>query len=275
MSPFRSYLAMLRYHLHRPSRIWLIVGFLTLQMSFVNALLTWLPGSESSGIGVDLTIRSVFMNVLIGIVFVTSSMTTPNSSWAWILPNAEFLFLRPISRVLIFAALLTLCFFVLLLSPILNLILTFHHPDLLLSLYHRGSQSTQAWRNMAIYKQVFPSSSVSQSSQGVPLSLTIPWGYTWEALWSLWEIAILGLFLQAISLIPIPHASRRMVSIVVTFLMLAGFLFWFRFVSESNIEKLFFFFVQHAAPMAILTLPCFALVQWATWKRIQAIEVLA
>ena len=126
---------------------------------------------------------------------------------------------------------------------------------------------------MAVYQQVFPSSSVNQSSQGVPLSLSIPWGYMWEALWSLWEIAILGLLLQAVSLIPIPKASRSLVSIIFIFLMVAGFLFWSLMSWMIDIEKLFFFFVRYWGLVTISTLACFALVQWAMWKRIREIEV--
>jgi hypothetical protein len=273
MSRLQPYRAMLRYHLHQPLRTWALLIVLTTQSVFMGWLFNFLLWQqESSGLEPSMGYMGVMFSVIMMISFVGGSIGA-STSWAWILPHAEFLLSRPVRRRPVFLPLLLLCFCILLVCPVLNIFWTLPHPDLLLSLYHGGTQSTEASRDLAIYRHAFPASSVVQLPRQNHLTLRIPWGATLEALWSLWQTVLLGMIIEGATLLQMPSFTQRRLVTVLACIPAGIILAWRWIGPHLAIEKIFFFFAQHLALIVLATLVGFIWLQWQVWNRIEQVEV--
>jgi len=275
MTNVQSYVAMFRYHLNRPWRVWFLVILLGTQAVGTNFIFTMNFGhSESREIDNMSGYLTVLFSVILTCSFIGSSATTQFSSWAWLLPNAEFLFMRPISRRHIYTPLLVVAFFVLLLCPVLNVVLTaIRHPELRLSLDHPAIQNTEAAQKLAVYQEVFPSSSVVQLPHTNHPILLVPQGETLMAIWTLWQVILVGMVLLALSLIRLPDRMQRWFIVTIACLPAATILSWTWIGPWIDEEKLFFFYLRHSLPIWLLTLAGFALLLRAAAKRIEDVEV--
>jgi hypothetical protein len=272
MSRLQPYRAMLCYHLHQPLRTWALLIVLTAQSAFMGWLFNFLGQQEGSGLEHGMGDMGVMFGFIAMMSFVGSSFGT-SATWAWILPHAEFLLSRPIQRRPIYVPLLLLCFCILLIGPVLNVIWTMPRPDLLLSLYHGETQSTEAWRNLAIYRQAFPASSIVQLPHREHLTLRIPWGATLQALWYLWQAVLLAMLIEALSLIRMPSSMQRRMVTILACIPAGVILSWSWLGPHLDIEKIFFFFAQHLPLIMLATLVGFIGLQWQAWKRFEQVEV--
>jgi hypothetical protein len=235
---------------------------------------------------------SVFMPLWFGFfaIFVNGWGTVgqrPRGIGSWGGPGLDFFFSRAIDRRVWFAV-KTALFALVVTFPSVYLAISHHdskairvelpympHPDLLLSLYHRGTESTEAARDLAGYRAAFPSSTIIQLPHENHSTLRLPLGETWEALWFLWQAILLGLLLEGATLIRWRASTlfARRIYALVALIPVALILTWKWIGSHVPIDRTFFFFVQHVLLVALATAAAFALLQWWAWKRIGQAEV--
>jgi hypothetical protein len=271
MTPFESYLALLRFHLNRSRQVWLFILFFSLQLIFINVMFAWINREAGGGAGLNYGGSfSVFFSVFMAFYFVNSMARTTTSGWAWILPNAEFLFIKPIHRPHIYLTLLGLIAIILIAAPCLNLVMAAFHPDLILTLY----SNSDAARDLGGYQQAFPSSSIRHLRYVGHPSLFIPGGSLTMAAWCLWQTIFLGTLLEALSLIRRPENLPRVLYFVPSALILAGVFFRDWIEKTFDFQKIFLFFGEHGVLMGTFLVIWVALVQCAVWKRIEEIEVI-
>jgi hypothetical protein len=273
MTPVQSYVALVRYHLHRPVQIWFLLILMGGQAVFMNYLFTIVLRNQETEIGSDAFgtgYLSLFFSVLMMTAFVGSMVR--HASWTWILSNGEFLLSRPILRFRIYLTLWMLAFGVLMICPAINLVFTAFHPDLLLSLAHITPASETVDR-LALYQHTFPASSILHLPHRDHATLLVPKGAMMTEWWFFWQVIVASMLLQALSLIQLPENAQRRFMVTVCCAPAAIVLLWKWIGPWMSWDSYFFFFVRHLCGLTLLTLAVFAVLQAVTWRRVQQIEV--
>ena len=246
----------------------LIFGFNFFIMSHVTL------NGEISDIGNFFDALPLIFCVFFGMQFFSSGVRYPGAPSSCLMPAGEFLLVRPVSRRAAYVSRIFLYFCVVLSLPLIKMGMALPQPDMLISLYHRRNQSTDASDMLALYHKQFPESRVVRLPKATRETLLIPFGSVLICCWQTWVVILFALALQTSTLLALRTRMQMFISMALgigPILLLA----LIPFGDQTAVMRMsFFLFVHHWVSITFLTFGIFVCVQLMALKRINELEVI-